>query len=191
MLGRSPSLTFAVLMVMSSGILRRGASAFSSRSSAVRRPLVVGRVLPEAVAVSSTSTSASSNTGIPSLFSTTRLYQSTSAQSTESTSDISIAPRVKTADALQATDGPVTIKGWVRTLRKQKTLAFVEVNDGSNLAGIQCVVSFDNVDEKTLTELDKVTTGCAVEVTGPLVTSQGGKQAVFPRHDVVPVRGRL
>jgi asparaginyl-tRNA synthetase len=105
----------------------------------------------------------------------TRLF-STAATPT----GITVAPRIKTVDAVNAaTDGaPVTIKGWVRTLRKQKTLAFVEVNDGSNLAGIQCVVPFDAVDETTLKELDKVTTGCAVEVTGPLVTSQGGKQAV-------------
>jgi asparaginyl-tRNA synthetase len=97
--------------------------------------------------------------------------------------NISIAPRIKTADAVTAAavadhnGSPVTIKGWVRTLRKQKTLAFVEVNDGSSLAGIQCVISFDQVDATTLTELDQVTTGCAVEVTGPLVASQG-KQAV-------------
>ena len=66
----------------------------------------------------------------------------------------------------------------MRTLRKQKTLAFVEVNDGSTLSGIQCVVSFDGVDQDTLHELDKVTTGAAVEIVGPLVASQGGKQAV-------------
>jgi asparaginyl-tRNA synthetase len=41
------------------------------------------------------------------------------------------------------------IKGWVKTVRKQKTLAFVEVNDGSNLGGIQCVLSFDAIDEET------------------------------------------
>lgn len=40
------------------------------------------------------------------------------------------------------------------------------------------MVSFDNVDENTLKELDEVTTGAAVEVVGPLVKSQGGKQAV-------------
>ena len=85
---------------------------------------------------------------------------------------------MKTCDCTQPSDGPITVKGWVRTLRKQKTLAFVEVNDGSNLAGIQCVVSLENVDEATLKELDQVTTGAAVEMIGPLVTSQGGKQAV-------------
>lgn len=57
--------------------------------------------------------------------------------------------RVKTAEA-DISDEPVSIKGWVKTVRKQKTLAFVEVNDGSNMSGIQCVVPFDGVDEATL-----------------------------------------
>jgi hypothetical protein len=61
-----------------------------------------------------------------------------------------IIPRVKAADALEPSDGPVVVKGWVRTLRKQKTLAFVEVNDGSNLSGIQCVLSFDDIDSVSL-----------------------------------------
>ena len=89
--------------------------------------------------------------------------------------------RVKTVDAVAPTPNQesIIVKGWVRTVRKQKTLAFVEVNDGSNLAGIQCVVVFDNVSAETRQQLEQhVTTGCAVEVTGPLVKSQGGKQAV-------------
>eukprot|EP00980_Cylindrotheca_fusiformis_P011002 scaffold2526_cov131-Cylindrotheca_fusiformis.AAC.18 len=82
-----------------------------------------------------------------------------------------IIPRVKTSDAKEPSDGPVQVKGWVRTLRKQKTLAFVEVNDGSNLGGIQCVLSFEGIDEATRK-------GCAVVMEGLLVKSQGGKQAV-------------
>lgn len=77
----------------------------------------------------------------------------TSATKTTATSSAEVAkiiPRVKAADATEPTDGnPVLIKGWVRTVRKQKTLAFVEVNDGSNLGGIQCVLSFDAIDEGT------------------------------------------
>jgi hypothetical protein len=60
-----------------------------------------------------------------------------------------VIPRVKAVDAKSPSEGPVYIKGWVRTVRKQKTLAFVEVNDGSNLGGIQCVLSFDAIDGKT------------------------------------------
>lgn len=60
-----------------------------------------------------------------------------------------IIPRVKAANAMEPSDGPVLVKGWVRTVRKQKTVAFVEVNDGSNMGGIQCVVSFDAIDAET------------------------------------------
>lgn len=84
--------------------------------------------------------------------------------------------RVKTADATPS-DEVVSVKGWVRTVRKQKTLAFVEVNDGSSLSGIQCVMPFDSIDEETRAEIDKLTTGCSVDVTGKIVESQG-KQAV-------------
>jgi aspartyl/asparaginyl-tRNA synthetase len=59
------------------------------------------------------------------------------------------ARRVKTSEA-KVSDEQVSIKGWVRTVRKQKTLAFVEVNDGSNMSGIQCVLPFDSVDEDTM-----------------------------------------
>jgi len=87
------------------------------------------------------------------------------------------ARRVKTAEA-EVSDEQVSIKGWVRTVRKQKTLAFVEVNDGSNLSGIQCVLPFDSVDEDTMKEIDNLTTGCSVHAVGQIIESQGGKQAV-------------
>jgi hypothetical protein len=69
--------------------------------------------------------------------------------STTASSSTGIVPRVKTVDATSPSEGPVLVKGWVRTVRKQKTLAFVEVNDGSNLSGIQCVLSFDAIDDAT------------------------------------------
>lgn len=73
-----------------------------------------------------------------------------STSTSASASIESIIPRVKAVDAKESTDGrPVLVKGWVRTVRKQKTLAFVEVNDGSNMKGIQCVLSFDAIDEET------------------------------------------
>jgi hypothetical protein len=75
--------------------------------------------------------------------SNTRLFSATA----ESAS--AVLKRVKTIDAVEPTEDPVIIKGWVKTIRKQKTLAFVQVNDGSNLKGIQCVLSFDDIDEQT------------------------------------------
>lgn len=100
------------------------------------------------------------------------LFMSTTASSTENT----IIKRVKTVDATPS-DEVVAIKGWVRTVRKQKTLAFVEVNDGSSLAGIQCVLPFDDLDEASNAEINKLTTGCSVEVNGRIVESKG-KQPV-------------
>jgi asparaginyl-tRNA synthetase len=105
-------------------------------------------------------------------------YQSTPFQLRMTNSDATVSPpRVKTAEA-QVSEDPVSIKGWVKTVRKQKTLAFVEVNDGSNMGGIQCVVPFDGVDEDTLAAIDNLTTGCSVHATGLIVNSQGGKQSV-------------
>ena len=73
------------------------------------------------------------------------LFMSTTAPKESATS---ILKRVKTAEA-EPSDEIVAVKGWVRTVRKQKTLAFVEVNDGSSLSGIQCVLPFDSIDEST------------------------------------------
>jgi hypothetical protein len=69
-----------------------------------------------------------------------------------------ILPRIKTIDATEPTDGPVLVKGWVRTVRKQKTLTFIEVNDGSNMGGLQCVLSFDAIDDATREGMENSTT---------------------------------
>lgn len=57
--------------------------------------------------------------------------------------------RLKIIDVKQPGDELIFIKGWVKTVRKQKTVAFVEVNDGSTLSGIQCVLTFDGIDDST------------------------------------------
>lgn len=73
---------------------------------------------------------------------------STSALSMSTAADVKIMKRVKTVDAVPSEE-EVVVKGWVRTVRKQKTLAFVEVNDGSSLSGIQCVLPFDQIDDES------------------------------------------
>ena len=61
----------------------------------------------------------------------------------------------------------ITLCGWVRTVRDQKNFAFVEVNDGSNLAGFQVIIEGDVKD---------LTTGTSVKIEGVVVESPGGKQ---------------
>lgn len=70
----------------------------------------------------------------------------------------------------------VTLKGWVRTVRNQKTFAFVEINDGSTLSNFQVVVdaSHPQFDEIITT----LSTGVSVSVTGTLVESPGKNQQV-------------
>ncbi|GKE84567.1 asparagine--tRNA ligase, chloroplastic/mitochondrial [Tanacetum coccineum] len=37
----------------------------------------------------------------------------------------------------------LTLRGWVRTLRVQSSVTFIEVNDGSCLSNMQCVIDSD------------------------------------------------
>jgi len=64
------------------------------------------------------------------------------------------------------------IKGWVRTFRANR---FIALNDGSTIYNIQCVVDFENEDEK---ELKRINTGASIEIVGELVESQGRGQSV-------------
>jgi uncharacterized protein (UPF0305 family) len=76
--------------------------------------------------------------------SSARLFSTTTESAT------TVLKRVRANEALEPTEDPVVVKGWVRTIRKQKTVAFIQVNDGSNLKGIQCVLSItDDMDEQT------------------------------------------
>ena len=72
-----------------------------------------------------------------------------------------------------APQNAVRVCGWVRTRRDAKGFAFLELNDGSCLANIQCIV-----DEHTPAwrHLEGVNTGASVAVTGALVASPGKGQ---------------
>lgn len=70
----------------------------------------------------------------------------------------------------------VTITGWVRTVRNQKSFAFIEVNDGTTLSGLQVVAdgklpNFNQI-------VNDLATGSSVSVTGKLVESEGKNQQV-------------
>ena len=70
---------------------------------------------------------------------------------------------------------PITLCGWVRTLRNQKTFAFIEINDGSTLSGIQVVADQTIPSYEEL--LAKISTGASLKIEGELVASpEGHKQ---------------
>jgi asparaginyl-tRNA synthetase len=74
----------------------------------------------------------------------------------------------------------LTICGWVRTVREQKTLGFFEVNDGSTLSSLQIVI--DKIP-------DRVSVGASVAVTGTLVECHGHKQKWELKAESVEVFG--
>ncbi|MCE0556157.1 MULTISPECIES: asparagine--tRNA ligase [Motilimonas] len=81
----------------------------------------------------------------------------------------------------------VTVKGWIRTRRDSKAgISFLAVYDGSCFDPIQAVVpaNLANYEE----EVQRLTTGCSVEVTGEVVESQGkGQQFEIQATKVVVV----
>lgn len=69
----------------------------------------------------------------------------------------------------------VLAKGWVRTKRGGKGIAFIALNDGSTIRNIQVVVDKSMFGD---TLLSHITTGACIGVGGNLVESVGGGQAV-------------
>ena len=84
--------------------------------------------------------------------------------------------RTKVKDLLLQEPGQdVLAKGWVRTKRGNKGIAFIALNDGSTIHNIQIVVDKTRFPEDLL---PRITTGACIGVTGTLVESVGSGQAV-------------
>ena len=67
-------------------------------------------------------------------------------------------------------DKNIFIGGWVRAFRAKK---FIELNDGSTIKNIQCVILDSSIDEKII---KKISIGCSIKVKGNLVKSIGKGQ---------------
>ena len=80
----------------------------------------------------------------------------------------------------------ITVKGWVRTKRGNKNVAFIALNDGSCVANIQVVVDLAKIDEA---ELKGVTTGACLRVDGSLVASLGAGQGVEVQASKIEIYG--
>ncbi len=85
-----------------------------------------------------------------------------------------------------AKDCDITVKGWVRTKRGNKNVAFIALNDGSCVANIQVVVDLANADEEVLKQ---ITTGACIRVDGKLVESPASGQGVEVQASSIEVYG--
>ena len=82
----------------------------------------------------------------------------------------------------------VTVAGWVRTRRDSKGgFSFIELNDGSAFGSLQVVAPGELPNYES--EVQKITIGSAIAVTGELVESPGKGQAIEVRATEITVYG--
>ena len=96
--------------------------------------------------------------------------------------------RTRISDLLKSTayGTEVNVRGWVRTRRSSKQVAFVALNDGSTISNVQIVIDVEKFDEDMLKLL---TTGACLSVNGMLVESIGGGQSVEIQATEIEVLG--
>ncbi len=80
----------------------------------------------------------------------------------------------------------ITATGWIRTSRKGKGVAFMELNDGSCMAALQVVMDAEMPD---FDDASKTGIGSAVRVTGDLVESPAKGQRVELKASSVEIVG--
>ena len=80
-----------------------------------------------------------------------------------------------------------TVQGWVRTKRELKEFAFMDVNDGSSMQGLQVVIdqSLDGYEDL----MKSIGTGSSVTCEGALVESQGKNQRVELKATAIKLWG--
>lgn len=83
-------------------------------------------------------------------------------------------------------ENDINVKGWVRTKRGNKNVAFIALNDGSTINNIQVVCDVASFSEDLLKQ---VTTGSCLSVTGDLVASQGSGQALEVQAKSIEILG--
>ncbi len=96
-------------------------------------------------------------------------------------------PRVKEVLERGEVGRPVRIQGWLRTARHAKGVSFLDLCDGSSLAGLQVVAPPELPNYES--EVRTLRTGAAIAVEGLLVESPGKGQRVELRASAIEVVG--
>lgn len=96
--------------------------------------------------------------------------------------------RIAEIIAAESIGARYTIMGWVRTRRDSKGgFSFIEINDGSSLAGLQIIADQELANYKS--EIVKLQTGCSIKAAGTLVASPGKGQKVELKAEEIEVLG--
>ncbi|KAG9120460.1 asparaginyl-tRNA synthetase [Ceratobasidium sp. 392] len=79
-----------------------------------------------------------------------------------------------------------TITAFVKSIRKQKHVAFADISDGSSPRSLQAVIEAEKVNPEVI---QRVTSGASVKLTGKLVKSMGAGQELDLRVEQLEVLG--
>ena len=80
----------------------------------------------------------------------------------------------------------VLVKGWVRTKRGNKQIAFIALNDGTTINNLQIVADVPKFDEAIM---NQVTTGASISARGKLQESPGKGQDIELRAEEIKIYG--
>lgn len=94
--------------------------------------------------------------------------------------------KIKAALSGEGFGQDVQVKGWVRTKRGNKNVAFIAVNDGSTIHNIQAVADLENFNEELIKQ---VSTGACIAISGKLVESLGQGQKYEIQASSIEVLG--
>ena len=81
----------------------------------------------------------------------------------------------------------ITVCGWVKTIRDNKALAFIELNDGSTFQNLQIVMEADKLENYR--EIVKQNVGAALVVRGHVVLTPNAKQPFEVHASAITVEG--
>ena len=90
-------------------------------------------------------------------------------------------------DPAQFADQEITVMGWARNLRDQKSFGFIELNDGSAFKPLQVV--FERETLENYDEIARQNVGAALIVKGTLVLTPGAKQPFELKAKKIEVEG--
>jgi len=92
--------------------------------------------------------------------------------------------RILVDDAVE-TDRELIILGWIRTIRTSKSVAFIEVNDGSCMNNLQAVIN----NPENFPNFEQFTLGAAVRIVGKLIESPAKGQKYELVVDLIELVG--
>lgn len=90
------------------------------------------------------------------------------------------------ADSKKYEDATVTVGGWIRTARRAKNVGFIELFDGTDFRALQVVYS---PEIENANEVDALTTGACIIVTGKLVATPEMKQSHELQAETIKIEG--